>query len=65
MARRRRSTAQPDIIQNVKMASKAQILSEGKARFGLKAERTRKYVSISNRIATPPSGKIWAFETSF
>jgi hypothetical protein len=32
-------------------------LYEAKARSGLKAERTREYVSISNRVTTPPS--VW------
>jgi hypothetical protein len=31
------------------------ILFEGKAQSGAKAERTRQYVSILRRIATPPS----------
>jgi hypothetical protein len=53
------------IKKNVKLASKAPILSDSTARFDLEAERTRKYVSISNLIATPLSGKIGAIEASF
>jgi hypothetical protein len=39
-----------------KPVAKAQILLEGKARGGSKAERTPKYMSIWNRHEMPPSG---------
>jgi len=42
--------------------SKGQIMLEGKAGFDSKAERTRQYVSILDRIATQHSSIRWAFE---
>jgi hypothetical protein len=41
-----RLNAQLDKFERLKLASKAQILAEDKARGGSKAECTRKYVSI-------------------
>ena len=42
---------------------KPQILFEGKAQGDEKAERTRQYVSILNRLATQASDKIWGLKT--
>jgi hypothetical protein len=51
-------------IQFQEVVSKPQIVFEGKASRELKAERTRKYVSISFRGTTQPSGTRWGFETT-
>ena len=56
------------IIQNflmVKLVSEGQVLSNGKAHLVSKAERTRQYVSILNRIATQPPSIRWHFKTNF
>jgi len=57
--------SKPEPIIDFKLASNRQILFEGKAQFDSKAERTRQYVSILDRIGTQPSSKRWRFEASF
>ena len=49
----------------MKAVSKPWIRPKGKASRGLKTERTRKYVSISNRGTTQPLGLRRGFETAF
>jgi hypothetical protein len=49
---------------SVEAVSKPWITSEGKAPHGLKAERTRQYVSISSRGATQPPGVRRGFKTA-
>ena len=46
------------------MVSKPQIMFEGKAQSGEKAQHTRRYVSILSRLATQPSRIGGGFETT-
>jgi len=48
----------------IEVVSKPQIRFKGKASRGLKAERTRKHVSISMRGTTQPLGLRWGFDTT-
>ena len=48
----------------LELDSKPQIMFEGKASRGLKAERTRQYVSISIRGTTQHADMRWDLESS-